>query len=81
MKLIKFYADWCGPCKSLSKVMENMELGIPVENIDIDKDIDAAMKYGVRGVPMIVLVDEHGNTLRSKTGMMSATELTSFIKG
>jgi len=81
MKLLKFYADWCGPCKMLSKVMEGMELNIPVDNIDIDKDSDAAIRYGVRGVPMLVLVDEHGNTLRSKTGLMSASELTTFIKG
>ena len=66
MKLIKFYAEWCQPCKMLSRIMEDIDLGVPIENIDIDKNMDIAMQYGVRGVPMLVLVDEQGNTLKTK---------------
>ena len=80
MKLIKFYADWCQPCKMLSKVMEGMNLGIPVDEIDIDKDMDIAMRYGVRGVPMLVLVDEHGNTIASKSGLLNEAQLLEFLK-
>lgn len=81
MKLLKFYADWCQPCKMLSRVMEDMDIGIPVENIDIDKDMNTAMHYGVRGVPMLVLVDEHGNTIRTKTGLLNEAQLNQFLKG
>lgn len=81
MKLIKFYAEWCQPCKMLSRIMEDVDLGIPVDNIDIDKDMNTAMQYGVRGVPMLVIVDEHGNTVRTKSGMMSEQQLLDFVKG
>mgnify|MGYP003334147627 FL=1 len=81
MKLLKFYAEWCQPCKALSKVMETVDLGIPVEEIDIDKRMDIAMQYGVRGVPMLVLVNEHGDTIKSKTGMLNEAQLITFVKG
>ena len=42
MKLLKFHATWCQPCKMLSKVMEGVDLGVPVENIDIDEKIGRA---------------------------------------
>jgi thioredoxin 1 len=81
MKLLKFYAEWCQPCKMLSKVMESVELDVPVSNIDIDKSMDTAIKYGVRGVPMLILVDEEGTAIRSKSGYMSEEDLVKFVKG
>jgi thioredoxin-like negative regulator of GroEL len=61
--------------------MEDIDLGIPVDNIDIDKQMDVAMQYGVRGVPMLVIVDEHGDTIRTKSGMMTEQQLIDFVKG
>ena len=81
MKLIKFYAEWCQPCKMLSRIMEDIDLGVPIENIDIDKNMDIAMQYGVRGVPMLVLVDEQGNTLKTKSGLLNEQQLFDFVKG
>ena len=52
-----------------------------VENIDIDKDMDTAIKYGVRGVPTMVLVDDDGKELGRKVGMMNEQELITFLKG
>ncbi len=81
MKLLKFYADWCQPCKMLSKVMESVELDVPVANIDIDSNMETAKKYGVRGVPMLVLVDADGTAIRSKSGFMTEADLLKFVKG
>jgi thioredoxin 1 len=83
MKAIKFYAEWCQPCKMLTRIMEDAadQITIPVDNIDIDKDMDTTIKYGVRGVPTMVLVDENGTEIGRKVGMMNEQELITFLKG
>lgn len=81
MKLLKFHATWCQPCKMLSKVMEDVDLGVPVENVDIDENMELARKYGVRGVPMLALVEDDGTVVRTRSGMMMEAELVKFVKG
>jgi thioredoxin-related protein len=57
------------------------QIGIPVDHIDIDKDMDTTIKYGVRGVPTMVLIDENGTEIGRKVGMMLEHELITFLKG
>lgn len=71
MQLLKFYASWCGPCKMLTKMMEDMEFPYDVVPVDIDENMELAVKYGVRGVPALILVDEKGDPLKTKVGMPS----------
>lgn len=80
MKLLKMYATWCQPCKGLTKMMETMELPLPVENIDIDTNMELASKYKVRGVPTLILVDETGEVIRQKTGAVTKEELLKFVE-
>lgn len=56
MKVLKFFATWCSPCKMLSATLENMNLPIEVIEVDIDKEPELAKKYNVRGVPTMVLI-------------------------
>jgi thioredoxin 1 len=79
MKLLKFYADWCGPCKMLSRVMEDVELPYPVEEINIDKQQDLAIQYGIRGVPTLILVDEESKEVRRVSGMLMESQLNAFV--
>lgn len=82
MKIIKFAAEWCGPCKMLSATIEKYYNGdVPIEEIDIDKDHEVAIRYNIRGVPTLVLLDDNGTELRRKSGMMMIDDLEKFIKG
>ena len=71
MKLLKFEASWCEPCKSLSKTMETIEFPYPVEVIDVDQNSAAAIEYGIRGVPHLILLDENNNIVKRVGGNVS----------
>lgn len=55
-KILKFSASWCGPCKSLSTILENVELSVDIENVDIDEDTVLSSKYRIRSVPTMIYV-------------------------
>jgi thioredoxin 1 len=71
MKLLKFEASWCEPCKSLSKTMETIQFPYPVEVIDVDQNSAAAIEYGIRGVPHLILLDENNNIIKRVGGNVS----------
>ena len=81
MKLLKFYASWCGPCKGLTMVIEGVkeQLPMPVENIDIDADMDTARKYNVRSVPTMVVVAEDGTEIKRTVGILNEKQLIEFL--
>jgi thioredoxin-like negative regulator of GroEL len=81
VKAIKFYADWCGPCKMYSKiwdkVVEEVE-GVELVEIDVDKDTTGlAAEYKVRSIPMTVIIKE-GEEIK-KTGLLQEKELKDLI--
>ena len=81
MKALKFYATWCGPCKSLSQIIEGAadRITIPIEEVDIDSNMDLAIEYGVRGVPVMVLLDDAGKEIRRQAGVMTEDKLLEFL--
>lgn len=81
MKVLKFAAEWCGPCKMLSKTLEDYKGDVPVEEIDIDANQEVAIRYTIRGVPTLVLLDDAGNEIRRKSGMMMLSDFEKFVKG
>jgi thioredoxin 1 len=78
MKILKFYGEWCAPCKMLSGMLKSIDLGVPVEEIDIDDNIELSMKNGVRGVPTMVLLNDDGVEIRRLTGLPTKAQLESL---
>lgn len=83
MKVLKFYADWCQPCKMLTRIIEDAadQITVQIENVDIDQNLDAARQYNIRGVPTMVLLDDAGVEVKRASGMMMEKELLDFLKG
>lgn len=82
-RVIKFYAEWCGPCKVYAKTFDEVSKEydgqIEFTNINIDKDTSGlAADYNVRSIPHTVLLKEDG-TVKSKTGLLSNLELKELI--
>lgn len=69
----RFTADWCGPCRSLAPIMNQVASeisGVRFETIDVDVDNAQAQKYGVRNIPLVVL-EKDGKVLDKLTGVQS----------
>ena len=82
MKVLKFYADWCGPCKVYAPIFEKVvkESEVEYENIDIDKDTDGlAAKYKIRSIPATVFIYDD-DTVVKEAGLLSEEILIELIK-
>ena len=69
----KFYAEWCGPCKVLSPLMENVKskfTSVKFENVDIDAQFEVAKKYYVRSVPTVI-IEKDGQEVQRFVGVQS----------
>ena len=67
-KLLYFSADWCGPCRMLGPVMEEIKNGgIPVQKINVDHNPEISQQYGVRSIPTVVLTID-GRDIARKVG-------------
>ena len=78
--LVDFYADWCGPCKMLSPILEEVEKegGVKVCKINVDEEGALAMQFGVASIPMLVLF-ENGKAVRTTLGYQSKDKVLEFI--
>jgi thioredoxin 1 len=69
----KFYAEWCGPCKVLTPLMENVKTkftNVKFENVDIDSQFEVAQKYFVRSVPTVI-IEKDGQEVQRMVGVQS----------
>ena len=76
--LVDFYADWCGPCRMMGSVLENLE-NVSILKVNVDKFPDLAQKYGIMSIPNLILF-ENGNPVKNHVGFMNEDEIKEFIK-
>lgn len=80
--LVDFWAEWCGPCKMIAPILE--EIGaeyqgrITVAKVNIDNNPGTPQRYGVRGIPTLILFKD-GEVLATKVGALAKSQLAAFI--
>ena len=80
--LVDYWAEWCGPCKVIAPVLEEIALEykgrMKVCKLDIDENSDTPPKYGIRGIPTLMLF-KNGAVEATKVGALSKSQLTTFL--
>ena len=80
--LVDYWADWCGPCKMIAPILEEIAEEytdkIKVAKLNIDENSGTPPKYGIRGIPTLMLF-KGGNVEATKVGALSKSQLTAFI--
>jgi thioredoxin-like negative regulator of GroEL len=79
--LLKFESGWCQACKSLDKVLNQIDLGSTLlVHVDIDHEPDVAKAYNIRGLPTTVLLDSTGEEIKRTIGLKSKEFLEKFLQ-
>lgn len=81
--LVDFWATWCGPCKMIAPVLEEMATEysgrVKICKMDVDANKETPAKFNIRGIPTLMLF-KNGNMEAMKVGALSKTQLTEFVE-
>ena len=80
--LVDYWAEWCGPCKMIAPILDDMARDyagkLKIAKLNIDDNQGTPPKYGIRGIPTLMLF-KNGNVEATKVGALSKTQLAAFI--
>jgi thioredoxin 1 len=80
--LVDYWAEWCGPCKMIAPVLDEVagtyQGKLQVAKLNVDENRDIPAKFGIRGIPTLMLFKD-GQLAATKVGAMSKAQLTAFI--
>ena len=80
--LVDYWAEWCGPCKTIAPLLEEVAEAygdrIKVAKLNIDENRDTPAKYGIRGIPTLMLF-KAGEVEATKVGALTKSQLTAFL--
>ncbi|UUR08513.1 MULTISPECIES: thioredoxin TrxA [Sphingomonas] len=82
--LVDFWAEWCGPCKMIAPALEELSqtMGdkVTIAKLNIDENPDTPGKYGVRGIPTMLLF-KNGEPVAQKVGALPKSQLAAWLEG
>jgi thioredoxin 1 len=80
--LVDYWAPWCGPCKQIAPILEELSRDydgrVQIAKIDVDDNPETATRYGIRGIPSLLLY-KGGEVIATKVGAVSKSQLAQFL--
>jgi thioredoxin 1 len=80
--LVDYWAEWCGPCKMIAPILDNLvseyDGKLKIAKLNIDENPQIPTKFGIRGIPTLMIFKD-GNPEATKVGALSKSQLTAFI--
>jgi thioredoxin 1 len=81
--LVDFWAEWCGPCKTLAPILENisydMDGKLQIAKLNVDDNPTTPITYGIRGIPTLILFKD-GNVVATKVGSLPQSQLYDWVE-
>lgn len=81
--LVDYWAEWCGPCKMIAPILDELAPQyngkVKIVKLDIDSNPQTPPKYGIRGIPTLMLF-KNGSVEAQKVGALSKSQLTAFLE-
>lgn len=76
--LVDFYADWCGPCRMLAPILEEIE-DVNIYKVNVDDEPDLAMKYGIMSIPCVISFKD-GKEYKKSVGLVDKETILDLLK-